>query len=309
MPAVEKAAGGCRCISGVRSAGNGTGVPMHSVDSAIAAHDQANSRSQSFWSSAIRASWQKSTAGIIETGELLLQAREQLDRDVFAAMKLPFGQRTAQRLMAIAQHPVLSDATHVSRLPPSWGTLYELTKLPCIILRTKVEDGTIHPGMERKDVAALLNKSKRLTQKPKFDLLTAWAAAGPEARRALFDQIGAGQLLGLISSTVRAKLTELLERQLASAAVRSSCSSKLALHGTMSAALHTALSLLGSIDESNSSDVIRKANTYQLLTALRTLNKTIQTIGGRKEPAITVVDAGTIEALRNPHKKKRRQAA
>jgi hypothetical protein len=42
---------------------------------------------------------------------------------------LPFSERTAQRLMSIASDPRLSNPTHVSVLPNSWGTLYELTKL------------------------------------------------------------------------------------------------------------------------------------------------------------------------------------
>jgi len=43
---------------------------------------------------------------------------------------LPFAARTAQRLMAVAADARLANPTHVSLLPPSWGTLYELTKLP-----------------------------------------------------------------------------------------------------------------------------------------------------------------------------------
>jgi hypothetical protein len=43
---------------------------------------------------------------------------------------LPFGDRTAQRLMMVAQHPVLLNPTHVSVLPPHWGTLAELARLP-----------------------------------------------------------------------------------------------------------------------------------------------------------------------------------
>ena len=33
-------------------------------------HNQANSRSQSYWSSAIKVSWQKATSSIIDTGRL-----------------------------------------------------------------------------------------------------------------------------------------------------------------------------------------------------------------------------------------------
>jgi len=43
---------------------------------------------------------------------------------------LPFGARTAQRLMGISKQPLLTNPTHASDLPPSWMTLYELTKLP-----------------------------------------------------------------------------------------------------------------------------------------------------------------------------------
>jgi hypothetical protein len=37
--------------------------------------------------------------------------------------------RTAQMLMAVARHSVLSNTAHGRLLPPSWRTLYELTKL------------------------------------------------------------------------------------------------------------------------------------------------------------------------------------
>ena len=55
-----------------------------------------------------------------------------LPRGEFLAMvasELPFGDRTARRLMAIARHPRISNRTHASLLPPSWMTLFELTKL------------------------------------------------------------------------------------------------------------------------------------------------------------------------------------
>jgi len=208
-------------ITGVRSVGNGTGkFQMRSLDRTTAAHDQANSRSQSYWSSAIRDSWQKSTAGIIETGALLIQASEQLQRDVFAAMKLPFGIRTRQMLMRIAAHPIL--ANHGSRLPPCWRTLYELCKLPNEILQAKIEDGTVNPDMERRHVMALLNallnKQPKTQAPPKPDLLMAWASANAADRKALFARICLEELLGLIPPAMRALLIERLERHQATAA-------------------------------------------------------------------------------------------
>jgi hypothetical protein len=60
------------------------------------------------------------------------QRRHPAPHGEFLAMvenDLPFGDRTARRLMAIARDPRISNRTHASILPPSWMTLYELTKL------------------------------------------------------------------------------------------------------------------------------------------------------------------------------------
>ncbi len=54
---------------------------------------------------------------------------------------LPFSERTAQRLMSISENPVISNTTHVSLLPPSWGALYELSKQPDEKLNEAFEAG------------------------------------------------------------------------------------------------------------------------------------------------------------------------
>src|ERR1700756_3715463 len=64
--------------------------------------------------------------------------------------------RTARRLMAVAQHPVIAKGTHASVLPPSWTTLYELTRLPEETLEAKIAEGGIHAGIERKDAEGFL---------------------------------------------------------------------------------------------------------------------------------------------------------
>jgi hypothetical protein len=109
----------------------------------------------------INVAWRKAVESIIETGRILLEAKEgpyRLKHGAFETMvqtKLPFNERTAQMLMKIARHPILSDAKHVSLLPPSWGTLHALTKVPDDKLIAHIRDGTINPKLERKDVAAL----------------------------------------------------------------------------------------------------------------------------------------------------------
>jgi hypothetical protein len=130
------------------------------------------------WSRLICAAWQKSTAAIIEIGRLLIQARNGLEHGQWLKLvqaELPFNQGTAQRLMTIAQHPVLANTTHMSHLPPSWGTHYELTKLSEAQFKAKLSDGTINPKMERRHVAALLPNTGKIgtgpTSSPPLDPL------------------------------------------------------------------------------------------------------------------------------------------
>jgi hypothetical protein len=106
----------------------------------------------------IAAAWGKQVESIIETGRVLLGAKEELEHGSFLAMvklELPFGRHVAQRVMKIAQNPILSKGDHGRLLPPSYQTLYELTKLPNDILVAKLKDGSIHPKLERKDVRAM----------------------------------------------------------------------------------------------------------------------------------------------------------
>ncbi len=74
--------------------------------------------------------WQGTVTGIIETGRRVQAAKDDLPDQGFSQMvreDLPFGRRTAYRLMDIANDPRL--VTHVSQLPSSWGTLAEITRL------------------------------------------------------------------------------------------------------------------------------------------------------------------------------------
>jgi hypothetical protein len=116
----------------------------------------------------IAAAWRKTTESIIETGRLLNEAKAEVEHGDWLKLVevLPFGEDTAQRLMAIARHPVISNTEHVRYFPPSWGTLYELTKVPDKALLTGIKDHAINPGMERKEVALLLGP-RRLSKKEK----------------------------------------------------------------------------------------------------------------------------------------------
>jgi hypothetical protein len=108
-----------------------------------------------FYADRITTTWRKATGSIIETGALLLEAKDRVEHGEFEEMierELPFGPRAARMLMDIARNPILSDRNHGSVLPPSWRTLYELTRLSEPVLLAKIKDHSIHPEMERRDV-------------------------------------------------------------------------------------------------------------------------------------------------------------
>jgi hypothetical protein len=89
-------------------------------------------RVASEWSDLIAQAWQKTTASIVETGRLLNEAKAELAHGEWLPMvsdDLPFSGRTAERLMAIADNQVLTNPTHASYLPPSWDSLYQLSRL------------------------------------------------------------------------------------------------------------------------------------------------------------------------------------
>lgn len=106
----------------------------------------------------IAAAWGKQVESIIETGQMLIEAKEELPHGSFEAMvqsELPFKCATATKLRLIAKHPIISNPSHAKGLPASWNTLYELTRLPQDQLLTKLKNGSIHPKIERKDVRAM----------------------------------------------------------------------------------------------------------------------------------------------------------
>jgi hypothetical protein len=107
------------------------------------------------WPQRIAASWEKVTHSAIETGQELLAAKTELPPGTFHDMiktTLPFGPRMAQYLMSIAEHPVLTDAKHVSHLPGDILTLYQLSRLEAPLVEAKIAEGTINPRLRRADV-------------------------------------------------------------------------------------------------------------------------------------------------------------
>jgi N6-adenosine-specific RNA methylase IME4 len=147
------------------------------------------------WRVQITAAWQQGVEAIFETGRLLVAARRDPDLahgewQLMVEQDLPFGARTARKLMAIANDERLLEfqkRTHGSVLgtyPPHWRTIYQLTTLDDDVLRGCFANGLIHPEMERGDIERLKIKQKRAAYEARAERgckigdLNAMAAAG-----------------------------------------------------------------------------------------------------------------------------------
>ena len=186
------------------------------------------------WVLTISAAWRESVEGIVRCGARLREARDALPRGEWSRLfpehesccspPLPFSRRTAEMLVAVAEHPVLSNAHHGSRLPASWRTLYELSRIePQSVLEAALDAGQItaettrgqarelylpphrerERGMTPEQLARL--ELERLVGKVKQNALAAWVHADR-----------AGDRAGLVYLTHRTRrVVEFLEQMLA----------------------------------------------------------------------------------------------
>lgn len=129
-----------------------------------------------WYAKVISSEWRKSIEGIVEVGRQLLQAKKNCEHGEFLRMfkghenavsdPVPFGEDAAQRLMAIANNGVLSNADQSRFLPQSWQTLYELTKLDDETLIAGIKSGGITPDTTRAQALAMHADPVEKPEKP-----------------------------------------------------------------------------------------------------------------------------------------------
>ena len=111
------------------------------------------------WAAVVRSHLARTVESIVAAGRDLLEAKASLPHGEWLPMlaKAGVNDSTARKMMAVAGHPVLAnqDHGHDMALPPSWRTLYELTKVPDPELVAAIESGIVRPDMPRKEAAAL----------------------------------------------------------------------------------------------------------------------------------------------------------
>src|SRR5574343_2069232 len=110
-----------------------------------------------YWAKRIGQAHADSVAASIRMGTELIEAKAALPHGEWGRLTgqttgaplLPFAHRTAQRLMQIAEHSALANASHVTHVPPSWGTLAVLAALPVEVVEQHLANGVIHAEIER----------------------------------------------------------------------------------------------------------------------------------------------------------------
>jgi len=123
----------------------------------------------------IHQSWQKVVEGILEVSIILCYAKEKLNDSQYSRLleKLPFGKRTAERLVAIGNDSRI--ATHASLVPASWTTLYELSRLDNAQFQKGLDNGIICKDMIRSDVKKITQpKASAIVSNPSDGMVKAF---------------------------------------------------------------------------------------------------------------------------------------
>jgi hypothetical protein len=102
--------------------------------------------------------WRKGVPSIIRQGQLLIEARDSLDHGLWEQMiedSLPFGPATARALIRIATNEVLTNRKFIDDLPPSWGTLERLARIPAPALAQLLADKRVTCDLTQKQAEDL----------------------------------------------------------------------------------------------------------------------------------------------------------
>lgn len=116
----------------------------------------AGERTPREWAAEINLEWRKSADSVIRTGRLLDAAIQALPHGDRMALYegLDFSRQTANKLVLIGRDERIAECAHGRNLPPSWRTLYELTRYDDAQWERAMNDGLITANLERQEVIA-----------------------------------------------------------------------------------------------------------------------------------------------------------
>lgn len=133
----------------------------------------------------INRAWGRAHDQLLWVGRTLLDAKRALKHGEFMAMveqDLPFGIRTADRLMKVAADERLQNWTTLSNLPASYSTLAILSGLDDATLKAAIDGGHVHADMTHQEAERLRREATRKEKLAKVEEIAAGSApaASPE---------------------------------------------------------------------------------------------------------------------------------
>jgi hypothetical protein len=129
--------------------------PWQKDDDKVA--DTVPSKGRAYWVAKILDAHRRSLGGIIDIGNTLIEAKDDLGHGEWLPMvdnDLPYGRKVAEQYMRVARHPRTSNSSNWTILPPILSTLVEIIKLSDEEFEKRKKDGTIHQEMTCKDVTS-----------------------------------------------------------------------------------------------------------------------------------------------------------
>jgi len=111
----------------------------------------------------VRQLFRKTAETIVEMGRALVEAKAALAHGEFTAMvevDLGWNLSAAERLMAIARHPVISNPATLPSLPSGREVIYQLTQVSERTLTDAIREGAVHPGMTMKQARSLVVRDR-----------------------------------------------------------------------------------------------------------------------------------------------------
>lgn len=118
---------------------------------------------------AFEGSLRKSLERAIALGQSLIDAKAKLPHGEFGKLfsdhaepvkdALPFNSRWAQKLVKLAGHETIANASHDSHLPADLNTIYELSLMTAPALTQAIEEGRVTPQTTREEAKALRKES------------------------------------------------------------------------------------------------------------------------------------------------------
>jgi|APCry1669192522_1035417.scaffolds.fasta_scaffold01062_2 hypothetical protein len=139
----------------------------------------------------INASWQKQTKSILETAQLVKEARDKFTGRTHVLIKrLAFEPALFKKLCKIGGDARLYNERNIEKLPGGYSLLWELTKLDDAGFTAAIDSGAIHPHVKRTDIVKLVKPTEPTRPKrppnSRLSIHVNWSI--PEYRKSEFQE-------------------------------------------------------------------------------------------------------------------------